>query len=243
MYKLVIAVLTFTAMSYGTLISSSSTLNGVTTTTYSSTIDYSSGTLLQHGYAYAWEEQLALSSGEIITSAKLDIIGLKYSDNIANALWIDLLNDPGVPNGTQTKQLTDGNSSYNVDYFAPTGISNSDSDRRVNSGLRLDRLDYSDGKWWDERSTGTLGVRTAITPINASLNQTISFSTTELTALKDYVATNGDFGFGIDPDCHYNGKFTVSITTTKSTSVPEPSILSLLGFGICSLFFFRRKKK
>jgi hypothetical protein len=54
-----------------------------------------------------------------------------------------------------------------------------------------------------------------------------------------------NFGFGIDPDCHYyNNGVTFAITTETETSIghiPEPTTISLLALG--GVMFRRRKKQ
>ncbi len=50
--------------------------------------------------------------------------------------------------------------------------------------------------------------------------------------------SDGNFGFGIDPDCHYyNDGVTLQIHTT-----PEPTSLLLFGIGGLGLGFLKRKK-
>lgn len=51
---------------------------------------------------------------------------------------------------------------------------------------------------------------------------------------------DGNFGFGIDPDCHYYNDGVVAKIETKP--VPEPSTLLLFGCGLIGLAGFGRKK-
>ncbi len=58
-------------------------------------------------------------------------------------------------------------------------------------------------------------------------------------------AADGLFGFGFDPDCHYyNDSIQVCITTESTPpSVPEPSVLSMLGLGLTGIALYMRRKK
>jgi len=59
-----------------------------------------------------------------------------------------------------------------------------------------------------------------------------------------WLSSDGNFGFGIDPDCHYyNNGITFTIETTHDTGkVPEPSTMLLLGSGLIGLGGYVRRK-
>ncbi|MGZ5019741.1 MAG: VPDSG-CTERM sorting domain-containing protein, partial [Chthoniobacterales bacterium] len=85
---------------------------------------------------------------------------------------------------------------------------------------------------------------------SASKAQNVSFvfNTGQLTALQGYLNSAGssgwgNFGFGLDPDCHYfNNGVSFQITTSKTTTaVPEGgSAALLLAIGFASVLFLRR---
>ena len=69
---------------------------------------------------------------------------------------------------------------------------------------------------------------------------TYSFSDTDLSTLMAYAA-DGNFGFGIDPDCiFYQNGVSFSIETA-ATPIPAPILL--LGTGLIGMAGFRRKFK
>ena len=67
---------------------------------------------------------------------------------------------------------------------------------------------------------------------------TYHFDTNELIALNQY-ASDGTFGFGFDPDCHF---FNDGITFTFETgAIPIPGAFFLLASGLICLIGVRRK--
>ena len=199
---------------------------------------------LPHDGAYSWGINFDLVEGQVITGAKLEIKNLYNEvDNEWNALWIDLLDN--APAGI--KQYYDGGATSDADYFS--------------SGMELARLHWNEdnndymyqkkvnGRWTWVYGPGIndgLYMQRAGGPdmlIDGDRNNlvTIDFTGQELAALTSSLS-NDNFGFGFDPDCHFYNcgiKFTMK---TKTTPVPEPTLLSLLGCGLLGLLFVRRKK-
>lgn len=73
-----------------------------------------------------------------------------------------------------------------------------------------------------------------------------NFNLDLLAALNQYAATaagkgQANFGFGIDPDCHYYNDGII-FTITTSPIVPAPEAILLGGFGVTLVGLMRRKQ-
>lgn len=60
-----------------------------------------------------------------------------------------------------------------------------------------------------------------------------------INTLSQYIADNGRFGLGIDPDCHY---YNSGVTFKVTTAIPEPGSMMLMGMGLLGLVGFVKKK-
>jgi hypothetical protein len=224
MYRLVLGVLLSASLSFGNVITNSYT--------FTPSPDLTS---LPHDYAYSWGIDFQLGAGEKITGATLQLSNVyNWQDNEWNALFVDLLDNASVG----VTPIKDNDVAWvEKDQFQP----NLDD----GTGIRLDRLNWNTGTNWgglyDTRTSNFDGNLSLISSSKTNVVN-INFTTNELAKLTSYIQNGNNFGFGVDADCHFytsGVKFTMN---TETKSVPEPSIISLLGFGLLGLLAIRRKK-
>ncbi|MCP4686462.1 MAG: hypothetical protein GY859_00325, partial [Desulfobacterales bacterium] len=74
---------------------------------------------------------------------------------------------------------------------------------------------------------------------NTAQDITYDFSASEIAGLTGYLS-DGNFGLGFDPDCHF---YNSGITLTIETAVPIPGAIWLMFAGLAGIIGVRRKFK
>jgi hypothetical protein len=180
---------------------------------------------LDHHMVYTWRlDQLNVDTSTI-SGATLIFSSIRNWDSNDNVLHIHLL-DTAINSGVASFQDVDQTQVPVVDLtddFANSRYHN-------NAGWLV--ANGTADTLLGNPSFGTSGT-----------NYTINFTSSELAALKAYIANGHDIAFGLDPDCHFfNNGITFAIQTTP---VPEMSatvpIISLL--AIAAMLEIRRRRR
>jgi hypothetical protein len=178
---------------------------------------------LPHASWFTWGINYQLAPGETITGAVLTYHNIYDWRVEQDRLATHLLDNPAC--GTKSGSDVDGGSDYFVTTYQGTQVLVGNWNDPNGGRPRNFDLVYDFGAMDSQNGTHLLDTLNAY-------------------ALTVPGKGKGNFGFGIDPDCHYyNDGITFVITTiSKANVVPAPGAVLLGGIGVTLVGWLRRKR-
>lgn len=180
---------------------------------------------------------LGLSISGVAGATEYTTYDLDYLDG---SRWYTWGIDMTIPEG---ETITNASLFFNnLDAYSAGDILWGDLLGSVDSGVHSIRgSDYGD----HFSGQGTFLFRYQDYTPSTARDYTYEFNTSQIAALNDY-AGDGNFGFGLDPDCHFSASgvtFSARTAGTSGEPVPEPTTMLLLGCGLAGLGFVRKKRQ
>jgi len=180
---------------------------------------------LAHANYYTWGIDWDLPTGETISSATLTFNNIWDWTEESDRLSTHLLNNVMDPNGNLAPNWrTTSTGSYYYQTITLVGTDNSAAtDQFQGQGVLLGR--------WDDPNGGHNGAN--------AVNLSYAISPDNFSWLSD-----GNFGFGIDPDCHYYNsgiQFTITTRPNSVPAVPVPGAVLLGAMGLGLVGFVKKR--
>jgi hypothetical protein len=164
---------------------------------------------LPHDYLYVWKVTPSLGAGQTVTGATLQFDNLNdWTNEADDRLYLRLLSNQNINQAVANHTV----SAWLPDLY----------------------------RGWDHEGGGDslagygISLTTYTDTSPAPEDYTYTFTSAQVSRLNSLIASNGSFGIGLDPDCHYGNDgvtLTLHTATVPTTPVPVPGALLLAGIG------------